>query len=721
MKNVWLKRNIAATTLLLLIAITAESQEKQPINYSVYYGHIHNHSNYSDGSGFPAEAYQYARDIAGLDFFGLSDHALYLDSAKYKSTIDIANSYNKDGTYTTFYGFEWTNNSYGHITVVGADQFCQANQKETSTFALFLDWLKKHECIAFFNHPGRHDWSGYEFDHFQQTPLDKIVGIELWNKNNGFERYYYNNGYFEDDSRGYYEEAVYYGWRVGAAGAEDNHYASWGTYVPFRTAILADTLTREALYNAMKKRRFYSTEDKNLEISFTIDGNEMGAVIKAKKSKIIIHAKDKENEKFKTATLYKNGIEHIKWNLDSANITITDTISTQSGENYYVRITQEDNDEAVTSPIWIDGTYIPNKAPSSSLLYPLNNDSTETGNEITIIAKAEDLDGEVKKVHFYANDSLIGSSFGLIHMHNYTVAQGENKIYVTATDNDSATTQSDTILFWGYHASNKKPSVQITAPKDSNTFFIDSIITITIHATDNDGIIKQIEVFTNNSLYAKSSETPLILRYTIKNENTFIVAHAYDNDNEKTISETIQCFGIKRQNKIPIITLLAFKAEDNTDSITIEAEIKNIDGTIQAVHFFNNENLIKKINTPPYIIQCNTKEMTNIKAKAFFNISSSITSGTIKLSSIKTSIENNSEKDILVFPTIINNDKLLTIKTPHYNDTTFKIVSSDGNTLLETKLETSLTQLSVADMQKGWFCYTVENSHIIKHGTFIIE
>jgi hypothetical protein len=47
-------------------------QTKKP-SYNIYFGYLHAHTGVSDGSGTPREAYAQAK-IAGLDFFGLSDH-----------------------------------------------------------------------------------------------------------------------------------------------------------------------------------------------------------------------------------------------------------------------------------------------------------------------------------------------------------------------------------------------------------------------------------------------------------------------------------------------------------------------------------------------------------------------------------------------------------------------------------------------------------------------
>lgn len=79
--------------------------------YNVYYGNLHAHTSLSDGSGKPSNAYSYARDVAGLDFLGISDHDYYPDELKEKewgSITKAADEYNDDGNFVAFPGFEWT-------------------------------------------------------------------------------------------------------------------------------------------------------------------------------------------------------------------------------------------------------------------------------------------------------------------------------------------------------------------------------------------------------------------------------------------------------------------------------------------------------------------------------------------------------------------------------------------------------------------------------------
>ncbi|MCG8700016.1 MAG: CehA/McbA family metallohydrolase, partial [Bacteroidales bacterium] len=285
-----MKRFFLLSFFVLLSAVLIFAQSPSIGGFNVYYGHLHNHSNLTDGNGSPEYAYEYAKNNAGLDFFSLGDHAEALTANEYKRMKKAANAANEDGVYTTFYSFEWSGVTHGHVLVVNADDYCTSLQSATNSFGKFIDWLSVRECVAIFNHPGRHDVVGNEFLHFNYKPIEQMVGMELWNKNDAFNRYYYNNGYYSnDENRGYFDEAIARGWKIGASGADDNHGGNWGTRNDYRMAILSTKLTRNDLYAALKARRFYSTLDKNLALSFKIDGNEMGSTIVGGDSKININ------------------------------------------------------------------------------------------------------------------------------------------------------------------------------------------------------------------------------------------------------------------------------------------------------------------------------------------------------------------------------------------------------------------------------------------------
>ena len=195
------------------------------------------------------------------------------------------------------------------------------------------------------------------------------MAIDLFNKINGFDTYYYNDGYHRNDgNKGFYDEALTAGWRVGAAGSDDNHSATWGHRTDYRLAVLAQEKTRPAITDAFVSRRFFSTLDKNLSLSFEICGRQMGSVIAGGSCDVVIRAGDGDSETFEQIMLIRNGSVNRIWHPhDSAPIATT-ALTMQPGEYYYVKVTQTDGDEAISSPIWVTGAASPVAAslPESS-------------------------------------------------------------------------------------------------------------------------------------------------------------------------------------------------------------------------------------------------------------------------------------------------------------------------------------------------------------------
>jgi len=352
----------------LLFAFVVSLTTTGAVAYNVYYGQLHSHTNISDGSGSPAQAYQYARDTAKLDFFSIADHDYWPDDMTqndWNTIKNAANSYNQDGTFVTFWGFEWTSDStvwqpnglaQGHITIINSNDFCISSYEPTRTLNQLVMWLDARDVVAFFNHPGQYDT---HFDYFNFNYTDKIVGMELWNR---WEDYYSNDGYYSDDGGlPYYDEALVRGWYIGASGSQDNHSANWGTMNEWRLAILAPEKTRASLFDAMKARRFYSCRDKNLVLSFTCAGAQMGSKIDGGVLDVVIEASDGDNEIFSRIDLLKNGAVIKTWTPNTTNPYVSTTVSGGLGDYFYVRVYQSGSGtawQAISSPIFIISAYV---------------------------------------------------------------------------------------------------------------------------------------------------------------------------------------------------------------------------------------------------------------------------------------------------------------------------------------------------------------------------
>jgi hypothetical protein len=341
--------------VLFLAACSDKNDHHAPVNYNVYYGSLHNHSALAGGTGTQLDAYQYARETAKLDFFSLAEHDYGFDNVTWSAAKNAANESNADGAFVAFWGFEWSSDAYGHVSVINSDDYCISDPSSaTGTFTELCSWLNTQNCVAFFNHPGVRNNSGTEFNHFSGPVTDKIAGMELWNKNDPFSVFYYNDGYYpNDNNKSYFDEALNRGWKIGASGSHDDHNGTWGTSNDYRLAILASNLTRASIFAALQERRFYSTLDKNLKLSFTIDGNEMGSDVTAGKRGFRIITSDGDNELFVEVVLLNKDHTIVQlWTPDSTHVDISDTLDIQQDNYYYVKVTQQDGDEAISSPIW---------------------------------------------------------------------------------------------------------------------------------------------------------------------------------------------------------------------------------------------------------------------------------------------------------------------------------------------------------------------------------
>jgi hypothetical protein len=463
--------------------------------YKVYYGDLHNHCDISGNGhavGTPDNAYNYAKNTANLDFFGLADHDIYLTSSSWNSIKTAADYYNQDNVFVAFRGFEWTTTYLGHIAIINSDDYCTSGQSPTNTFAGICAWINaRSSCIAFLNHPGRQDGTGKEFDHFAATAIDNMVGMELWNKSDPFTDYYYNDGFFtNDNNKGYFDEANYRGWKVGASGAGDNHYGTWGAANDFRMAILANSLTHADLLEALQVRRFFSTLDKNIALSFTISGSEMGSVLQGAANQTLqVLATDGNGETFTEVVIFNKSHDIVaSWTPNASSVNVSMVKNTYDGDYFYVKVTQTDGNEAVSSPVWISGG-LTNSAPTCAITSPIGTETYTAPASVSITAEASDADGSISKVAFYANGALLGEVTASPYQFPWNdVASGTYSLTAIAFDDAGASAASS--------------PVSITVNRPAGSYVVDRLVTIgTDDAEENAG---------TGTMYLTSSDLELV-------------------------------------------------------------------------------------------------------------------------------------------------------------------------------------------------------------------
>jgi uncharacterized repeat protein (TIGR01451 family) len=341
---------------------TFTTSVEPPMN--VYFGDIHNHTGYSDGSGTPASALA-AGEAAGFDFMAITDHSYAIDDTEWDATLAAVEAAT-DADFVALRGFEYTQGAEGHINVyntvrhaVRTDTGCAycdytPNLEAGSTVAGFYGWLATEGLVGLdtsgtvmqFNHPG---WINFNDWTYHPEVSDVARMTEVGNGNGT------SYAFSEDE----YIRALDYGWRVGAANNADTHSLYWGTNTDHRTGVLMTELTGEALLEALRERRTFATEDVNYALWMKANGAWMGAEIANSGSiQFEINGTDPDGEltalveiitdQGEVAASYEPVTESFVW---SPLLNIT------TGVHYfYVRVTQADGDRIVSSPVWTLGS-----------------------------------------------------------------------------------------------------------------------------------------------------------------------------------------------------------------------------------------------------------------------------------------------------------------------------------------------------------------------------
>lgn len=334
-------------------------------SYSLYFGQLHSHTTVSDGIGSLDDAYSHAKNTANVDFLAVTDHSNSFDNASACSMADgsasaewieghaAADRYT-DGGFVGIYGYEMTwSNGTGHINTYNTPGFeTRENQvyKNPDGLLQYYNVLKQFpDSISQFNHPGSTFGDFADFVHYD-LEIDKLISLIEVGNGEGAIR---SSGYFP--SYEYYTRALDKGWHLAPTNNQDNHKGLWGDANTARSVVLADSLTREDIFDAMRDMRVYATEDNNLRINYTLNGEYMGTVFAEKPDAVNIKVvlEDPDNEALGKVSVISNGGRVVaSETLTSSKETLEFSLPPDYSY-YYIRVDEADHDIAVTAPVWI--------------------------------------------------------------------------------------------------------------------------------------------------------------------------------------------------------------------------------------------------------------------------------------------------------------------------------------------------------------------------------
>ena len=352
-----------------------------------YFGQLHSHTQYSDGAGSLESALAYIKalpDSANVDFVAFTDHSNYFDKSgaanpegalydmsqateysqetwkAYKDAVAAFNTENA-GSMVAIAGFEMTwSGGPGHINtfntpgIVSRNNTTLNNKTKDAGLQAYYKLLSQTEgvdSISQFNHPGTTFGNFIDFGYWDAVVDTRMYMVEV------------GNGEGQIGAGGYYPSYEQYimaldkGWHVAPTNNQDNHKGRWGNANDARDVILTDDFSESGIYAALRARRMYATEDKNLELDYTVNGNMMGSIIDVPEKlnfEISFNDPDRTDSIAKVELVVNSGKVAYTW--DSAADLTRGSVSVELAPEYtyyFVRVTEADGDLAVTAPVWV--------------------------------------------------------------------------------------------------------------------------------------------------------------------------------------------------------------------------------------------------------------------------------------------------------------------------------------------------------------------------------
>ena len=421
--------------------------------YQLYFGQLHGHTQYSDGAGSLDSALSYIKnlpDSANVQFVAFTDHSNYFDpkndpnveaalydtslvkdsdaSHSWKTYKDTIAQFNEDnaGDMVAIGGFEMTwSGGPGHINTFNTPGIVSRNNKTLNNktddagmkaYYALLSQTEGANSISQFNHPGTTFGNFKDFSYWNPVIDSRMYMVEV------------GNGEGQIGAGGYYPSYEQYimaldkGWHLAPTNNQDNHQGKWGNANDARDVILTDNFTEEGIYDAIRALRMYATEDKNLELGYTVNGLMMGSSIKTVPGKLDIEVSvydpDRTDTIAKVEVVVNSGkVAHV-WD-DAAQLkngTLSVTLAPEYSY-YFIRVTQKDGDLAVTAPVWVGESL---KLGISNLV--CGTATPVTDEELTLtttLFNSENADATVTSLIYSIGGKVIGTDTA-----GYTIAAG---------------------------------------------------------------------------------------------------------------------------------------------------------------------------------------------------------------------------------------------------------------------------------------------------------
>lgn len=360
---------------------------------NVYWGVLHGESERIDSTENIENCLRHFRDDKALNFFSSSSFESPEETSNdmWKLISQNISDFNEEDRFCTFLGSQWCgepSKEGARLFVFGKDNKPLIRKKETkyNTLKKIYRSFAPKELIAI---PLFTMAKGYEY-HFNdfEPEFERVVEIyNSWGSSEcskkegnplpiGVES---GNKGVRESAEGSLQAALQNNCRFGfvGGGLDDRGIFSGlydgdqTQYPPGLTAILSETQSREALYDALYHRACYATTGERIIVGVYLAGKRMGSELDTEKKPGLLVNRHISGyiagtKPLSSVEIIRNGkvlhtIAAKDYFIDIAYddmVPLEDVVITPKKGHpfvyYYLRVTQEDGHMAWSSPIWVD-------------------------------------------------------------------------------------------------------------------------------------------------------------------------------------------------------------------------------------------------------------------------------------------------------------------------------------------------------------------------------
>jgi hypothetical protein len=341
-----------------------------PSSLNYYFGNLHSHSEYSDGTGLPSGDFAYGDAASCMDFLGISEHN-HVSAGMALANWSLGRAQAAAATTPTFlalYGMEWgVISGGGHVIVYGVPNLLGWDAGQYETYVAKNDYIGVAglfttingyggNAIATLAHPNNADYGGI-MSTYNATADLAIVGTAVESGPATSTNTTYSDPGTAMSYLSYYRNMLARGYHLGPTVDHDNHNVTHGHTTLSRTVVLAPSLTEDNILGAMKQMHFYASEDCSAYVTFKVNDAILGSDVSSSGAPNITVTTTTSNSV--TSLKIYSGVPGSGTNATILTSTTTGAINyndtaltTGNSRYYYIDITESDGKRVITAPIW---------------------------------------------------------------------------------------------------------------------------------------------------------------------------------------------------------------------------------------------------------------------------------------------------------------------------------------------------------------------------------